>query len=751
LLAYLFSGATRPARAATFDIADGDVTALKAAINASNSNGEDDVVNLAVGGVYTITSVDNTAFGNTGLPVLTSDGGHTLTINGRGSSIACDSSIILAACRILLVDAGVQASLDTLTLSGGSGDGGAASNNGSLTLRNCTVTDNSTGGSGGAFVNGLGVTDSTLTLINCTVTGNSAWYGGGAIYNASYMGTALVKIINCTISGNSSLFDPGDGIFNNASNGGQAVVQMGNTIMANHGSNVYNYYGQMQTLGHNVATDDCGIHPPGPGDVLGVNPLLDPSGLRDNGGPTKTILILPNSPALDVGDNSLAPPTDQRSVARPQPAGGSSDAGAVELRRVGLSVTLHTASGTPIPNAVVSLITTTGTTLRTAQSSTNGVAFFGGVIEGNYVVKPTHDTYSFAPASRTVTLRSTTGTADFVGTFVYAVTGRVVDAQGTPINGVTISAQGTSSSTYDTTTTTNGGGSYLLKVPAGSYTLTPAKTNYTFAPASRSVSITTNSANQNFTGATCYSISGRVTNSQGNGLFNVAITCSGHIGTRVTNTTGYYSIIGLQPGTYTITPIRTGYRFVPASRTVTITNANVALQDFRGYAGYSISGRITLNGSGLQSVTVKRSGSNVAVQTNSAGYYTFTDVPDGTVTITPSMSGNAFTPESRTVTMDGADISGQNFTAAPGYLIHGRIATSSGVAIAGAIVTRSGGPAGSSSVTATTNSAGYYSFSNTPAGTYTLTPNKSGLAFTPSDKTVAITNADALGQNFIGG
>src|SRR5947209_20074862 len=59
---------------AVFTIADGDVAGLVNAINASNANGEADTINLAAGGTYTLTAVDNTDLGPTGLPVVTLDG-----------------------------------------------------------------------------------------------------------------------------------------------------------------------------------------------------------------------------------------------------------------------------------------------------------------------------------------------------------------------------------------------------------------------------------------------------------------------------------------------------------------------------------------------------------------------------------------------------------------------------------------------------------------------------------------------------
>jgi hypothetical protein len=50
--------------------------------------------------------------------------------------------------------------------------------------------------------------------------------------------------------------------------------------------------------------------------------------LANNGGSTLTHLPLPGSKAIDTGDNSACPPTDQRGVTRPQ--GPRCDIGAVE-------------------------------------------------------------------------------------------------------------------------------------------------------------------------------------------------------------------------------------------------------------------------------------------------------------------------------------------------------------------------------------------------------------------------------------
>ena len=51
--------------------------------------------------------------------------------------------------------------------------------------------------------------------------------------------------------------------------------------------------------------------------------------LADNGGLTKTHALLTGSPAIDAGNDALAPATDQRGVVRA--AGGQSDIGAFEV------------------------------------------------------------------------------------------------------------------------------------------------------------------------------------------------------------------------------------------------------------------------------------------------------------------------------------------------------------------------------------------------------------------------------------
>jgi alpha-tubulin suppressor-like RCC1 family protein len=77
---------------------------------------------------------------------------------------------------------------------------------------------------------------------------------------------------------------------------------------------------------------------------------------------------------------------------------------------------------------------------------------------------------------------------------------------------------------------------------------------------------------------------------------------------------------------------------------------------------YSISGRITSAGSALAGVTVTMSGDASMIATTDAdGNYTFSDVPGGTYTITPSLAGSPFRPLFRTAWLSGIDGTGFDF------------------------------------------------------------------------------------------
>ncbi len=164
---------------------------------------------------------------------------------------------------------------------------------------------------------------------------------------------------------------------------------------------------------------------------------------------------------------------------------------------------------------------------------------------------------------------------------------------------------------------------------------------------------------------TTYSISGTITPTAGGS--NATISLSGTaVATTTANSSGNYTFTGLANGTYVVTPSHTGYTFNPTSQTATINGADVTGINFTANAQantFSISGTITPT-TGGSGATVTLSGADPAVTTaNSSGNYTFAGLANGTYTVTPSNIGYTFSPVSQSVTVNGADKAGVNFTA----------------------------------------------------------------------------------------
>ena len=190
---------------------------------------------------------------------------------------------------------------------------------GSVTIENSSIRSNRATGLGG----GIHIDVGMVTVVNSTIFDNKA-SGGGGIY---MRGTSLT-ITNATFNRNRA--DTGGALWNFA---GTTTVK--NTIFnesrnTNDTSSSLNCDGPAVTSGgRNLVSDNSCVPNPGSvGDLLGTNPKLEPF-INDNGGPTRTFMLLPDSPAINYAQN--CPTTDQRGVARP--VGTGCDVGAVEYAR----------------------------------------------------------------------------------------------------------------------------------------------------------------------------------------------------------------------------------------------------------------------------------------------------------------------------------------------------------------------------------------------------------------------------------
>jgi uncharacterized repeat protein (TIGR01451 family)/CSLREA domain-containing protein len=254
--------------------------------------------------------------------------------------------------------------------------GGIVNFGGALTIEKSTISGNSggIGSSGGAIWNGFGT---TLTVTNSTISGNSAFVGGGI---DNYFGTATV--ISSTITANSSV--GGSGI-----TGG---VTIKNTIVAAQTAGA-DCAQPAPDGGYNLDDDGtCGLSSANHS-LSNTDPLLDPAGLRGNGGPTQTIALQPGSPAINAipaGINGCGTTItiDQRGVSRPQ--GSGCDIGAFEREVVPVDLAITKAGS---PNPVIS-----GDRLTYTMTVTDGGS---GDATGVTVTDPLPDAVHFNSMSST--------------------------------------------------------------------------------------------------------------------------------------------------------------------------------------------------------------------------------------------------------------------------------------------------------------------------------------------------------------
>ena len=256
----------------------------------------------------------------------------------------------------------------------------------------------------------------------------------------------------------------------------------------------------------------------------------------------------------------------------------------------------------------------------------------------------------YAWGQNSVRWRFTVGTAS-------TISGQVVDTSGRGIAGVAVSDGGT-----HTTTTASDGRYTISELPNGTYAISAAKGGYTFSPGSRSVTVPPNATDINFTGSGNSKISGRVRGGGGSGIAGVTISDgAGHSTTSDAN--GSYSFGGLTPGTYTITPSKTGYAFSPSSQNISVPPDGASI-DFSGTGNLIVSGAVRdANTTPIAGVTISDGAGHTAT-TNAGGSYTLSGLLPGTYAITPSKSGYVFCLRTRSVTVP-ASATGQDFT---GYL-----------------------------------------------------------------------------------
>ncbi len=286
-----------------------------------------------------------------------------------------------------------------------SSEGGGAILNrsaGQVTISNSTFSNNSTTGAGGAIHNASG----TLVITNSTFSGNTA-QNGGAIANAG-----ILTLTHDTLSANTAT-QWGNGVFNGTADG--ATYTSGgstlftNTLLAN---------ADVPSRGVGQGVRDGGNCSGWPAGFIWAGDSVDDDGscfniifaatvetsalqlgpLADNGGPTQTIALGPDSIAIDQAQCLDAVTTDQRDYPRPSAGAATCDIGAYEagaqapieitemshvsgLGFYGSTATLTaelSASGDEVVGRLVTF-TLNGTNVGSATTDGDGVATLTGI------------------------------------------------------------------------------------------------------------------------------------------------------------------------------------------------------------------------------------------------------------------------------------------------------------------------------------------------------------------------------------
>ncbi len=379
---------------------DDGAGSLRQAVEDANDNSGNDTIVFE----QAVFSTKQSIFLTSGEIEIFNNG--SLTVNGPGANLLTifGSTQPGNESRIFNIHS-ANSILNDLSLEGGFANedvGGAIlASGGKLQINRCVFNGNTADDGGGA----IGSVATNLTISQSTFSNNNSLNSvGGAIFIFSVEGFSTTKIINSTFNQNSAAqggaIYKGRPIFggdplqlnmtsvtiagNTASGtGGGIFVEEGNfnvinTIIAGNTGGDIN--GEVNSQGYNLIQSTAGTTfsggQPKTTDIIGQSPLLEP--LADNGGTTRTMRPMTNSPVIDKGtaadiqfsfvkngkiskksqtdiskiSNIAAVTTDQRGVMRP--IDNPNVTNAADGADIGAFETLSpTAAGTEISGRVL--------------------------------------------------------------------------------------------------------------------------------------------------------------------------------------------------------------------------------------------------------------------------------------------------------------------------------------------------------------------------------------------------------------
>jgi len=439
------------------------------------------------------------------------------------------------------------------------------------------------------------------------------------------------------------------------------------------------------------------------------------------------------------------------------------------------------ATKTPLRAAKLTLTSQFVEGERVTYTDTNGNYVFAGVDNFSYTIVPEKIGYVFSPESRTVVISQDQDAANinFEAFSGFSISGSITAASGSGIANVSVTLDGRN--TVPVTTTTDGSGTYSFSgLSFDTYTVTPFLEDYGFTPPFREVTIASgdtskDKTNINFVATQGYQISGKVLDvtsgeALSNGIEGVAVALTGDAAaTAQTDENGAYSFVGLENGSYVITPSYNAYNFEPSSQAITIASANVDNVNFVAATGSTISGYIEIDGADNATITsvsidlfaggtlssfgnLLPEGASQAqepistVHPDSSGYFVFIGIGSGTYPIKPRLPHYGFSQLSRTVTVGGDDMRKLLSLGKAGCYIAGKVPHLLSLSgMADVTVDLAGGE---NEATATTAKDGVYSFTGLASGTYTVSIIQSGYEAWPESQTIELVGEAQEDINF---
>ena len=231
---------------------------------------------------------------------------------------------------------------------------------------------------------------------------------------------------------------------------------------------------------------------------------------------------------------------------------------------------------------------------------------------------------------------------------------------------------------------TNASGIYTATVHYGwNGTVIPTLTGYAFDPPVVAYGSVKSNTTRDYQAVATYTISGTV---WVGGFRWANVVMNGLPGSPSTDVNGNYSVIVPQGWSGTVMPTLEGYSFTPPYATYTNVTANPPAKTYTGYRVFTVSGTVTHDGVGLPNVVLN--GLPEYIATDDAGYYSVTVYQGWYGTVTPSLVGYRFTPDSLNYSPVNAPQTNKDYTADPvrTYTISGYV-KEGGIALPGVALT----------------------------------------------------------------